>query len=207
MITCPFCNQEIENDSYFCDQCGKELMICPNGHGVKKGKFCTQCTTQTALVPAKDFQQNVNPPQKEESVKQPDVMQANNNTQTQAQPQSQTQIPPVQSDAVVEKTIRPNALPQSPKFLINNALNARLELKNGAIIGRRAGEYTNVFASQGYVSGSHARLEQNGNEWLIIDLDSSNGTFLNGVQLNPNQPYAFKIGDTIAFYDVKFEVN
>jgi hypothetical protein len=174
MINCPFCNQEIENDSFFCDQCGKELMICPNGHGIKKGKFCTQCTTQTALVPAKDFQPHPNPPQKEESVKQADVVQTGNN---------------------------------APKFLVNAALNARLELKNGAIVGRRTGDYVNVFASQGYVSGTHARIEQNGNDWQIVDLDSSNGTFLNGVKLNPNQPYAFKIGDTIAFYDVKFEVN
>ncbi|MCL2131160.1 MAG: FHA domain-containing protein [Lentimicrobiaceae bacterium] len=187
MTTCPFCNQEIENDSFFCDQCGKELMICPNGHGIKKGKFCTQCTTQTALVPAKDFTENVATP---------------------APLQSATIIPSPKNDAPQpEKTIRPAAPTQSPKFLVNAALNARLELKNGAIIGRRTGDYVNVFATQGYVSGTHARLEQNGNDWQIVDLDSSNGTFLNGVKLNPNQPYVFKIGDTIAFYDVKFEVN
>ena len=199
MTNCPFCNQEIENDSFFCDQCGKELMICPNGHGIKKGKFCTQCTTQTALVPAKDFQPPTNLPQQGRNEEQPKVVQTDNN--------AKTLIPPVRAEAVVEKTIRPTAPPQSPKFLVNAALNARLELRNGAIIGRRAGDYVNVFATQGYVSGTHARLEQNGNDWQIIDLDSSNGTFLNGVKLNPNQPYAFKIGDTIAFYDVKFEVN
>jgi len=199
MTNCPFCNQEIENDSFFCDQCGKELMICPNGHGIKKGKFCTQCTTQTALVPAKDFKPPTDLPQQEEKVEQPKDVQTDNN--------SQTLIPSVRAEVVAEKTVRPAAPQQLPKFLVNTSLNARLELKNGAIIGRRTGDYVNFFATQGYVSSTHARLEQNGNDWQIVDLDSSNGTFLNGVKLNPNQPYVFKIGDIIAFYDVKFEVN
>jgi len=116
MSNCPFCNQEIENDSFFCDQCGKELMICPNGHGIKKGKFCTQCTTQTALVPAKDFQPPTDHPQQVRNEEQPKDVQTDNN--------SQTLIPPVRAEVVVEKTIRPAAPQQSPKFLLNTSLNA-----------------------------------------------------------------------------------
>ena len=42
-----------------------------------------------------------------------------------------------------------------PKHLVNNTLNARLQLLDGAVIGRRTGNYVDVFGSQGYVSGSH----------------------------------------------------
>jgi hypothetical protein len=95
-----------------------------------------------------------------------------------------------------------------PKHLVNNTLNARLQLLDGAVIGRRTGNYVDVFGSQGYVSGSHARLQRSASgEWSIIDLDSTNGTFLNETRLVPQRPATFNIGDIIAFYDLKFIVE
>ena len=95
-----------------------------------------------------------------------------------------------------------------PKYLISKTLNVRLELKNGAVIGRRTGDYTHVFGNQGYVSGTHARVQINSaGMWEIIDLGSSNGTFLNGKMLVADQPTAFTIGDIIAFYDLNFVVE
>ncbi|MCL2154612.1 MAG: FHA domain-containing protein, partial [Leptospirales bacterium] len=99
-------------------------------------------------------------------------------------------------------------LPAEPKYLISDTLNARLELRNGAIIGRKTGDYINVFGNQDYVSRTHARLQKNdAGDWEIVDLDSANGTFLNEQQLTPNQPAAFQIGDTITFYNIKFLVS
>ena len=103
---------------------------------------------------------------------------------------------------------QPQTMEAKPKYLVSAALNARLELKNGAIIGRKAGDYINVFGNQDYVSRTHARVQKNdAGVWEIVDLDSANGTFLNGQKLAPNQPGAFKIGDTITFYDIKFLVS
>jgi len=38
------------------------------------------------------------------------------------------------------------------------------------------------------VSRHHARITHQNNEWVVEDLDSSNGTFLNGQRLTPNTP-------------------
>jgi len=180
-VKCPFCGKEIENDSFYCDQCGEELKTCPSGHGFKKGKICNECGTR--LVEAK------NVPQQQET-----LVEARN------VPQQQTET--------VEKTYRPTVDPAEPRYLVSNTLNARFELKNGAIIGRTTGDYVNVFGKQGYVSRTHARVQKNdAGAWEIVDLDSANGTFLNGQKLVPYQPAAFKIGDTITFYDIKFLVS
>jgi DNA-binding response OmpR family regulator len=51
-------------------------------------------------------------------------------------------------------------VPPVPKYLVSTALNACLEIKDGAIIGRRTGDYVHIFGSQEYVSGTHARLQK-----------------------------------------------
>ena len=56
MQTCPKCKQLIEDDSWFCDQCGTELMVCPSCRTIKRGMTCNQCGTK--LVTAKAFAQN-----------------------------------------------------------------------------------------------------------------------------------------------------
>ena len=43
MMTCPFCRAEIPDDSYFCDQCGKELKFCPECGKPKRGTVCAAC--------------------------------------------------------------------------------------------------------------------------------------------------------------------
>lgn len=49
-------------------------------------------------------------------------------------------------------------------------------------IGRDASNDV-VVASDSTVSRSHARMEKNGAVWKIFDLDSSNGTFVNGIRV------------------------
>ncbi|MDY6049426.1 MAG: FHA domain-containing protein [Corynebacterium sp.] len=46
-----------------------------------------------------------------------------------------------------------------------------------------------------YASGSHARLMRSGNSWVIEDLDSRNGTFVNGVRID--QPEKVDINSEI----------
>ncbi len=47
------------------------------------------------------------------------------------------------------------------------------------------------------VSRHHARITKNDGHWLIEDLDSSNGTFLNGQRLLPHTPTALTERDTV----------
>lgn len=39
-MICPWCKSEIDDDSWFCDQCGKELWICPKCGKPGRGKAC-----------------------------------------------------------------------------------------------------------------------------------------------------------------------
>lgn len=62
-MKCYNCKSEIEDDSWFCDQCGVKLYICPDCRipGKGEGKRCGRCGKP--LVEAKSLaQQPVTPP-------------------------------------------------------------------------------------------------------------------------------------------------
>ena len=42
-MKCPYCKEIIEDDSWFCDQCGKELKFCPECRQPKRGIECPAC--------------------------------------------------------------------------------------------------------------------------------------------------------------------
>lgn len=41
-MNCAHCKSVIDDDSYFCDQCGQEITVCPACGATGKGKRCTQ---------------------------------------------------------------------------------------------------------------------------------------------------------------------
>jgi uncharacterized iron-regulated membrane protein len=65
-------------------------------------------------------------------------------------------------------------------------------------IGRAAGNA--VVIDDGYTSSAHAEIAREGDGWLVRDLDSTNGTFVNGRQLQ-GQTW-IQSGDEIAFGNV-----
>lgn len=98
--------------------------------------------------------------------------------------------------------------PAEPSVLFSTQLNARIKLMDGAILGRRTGAYVDLFGSQPYVSGTHARFQRNETgQWEVVDLGSTNGTFLNRKRIEPHQPMVIQLGDTLAFYDLSFVVE
>jgi len=48
-----------------------------------------------------------------------------------------------------------------------------------------------------FVSRLHAQITQSGSEYVLIDLASANGTFVNGVQLPPHAPRVLRSGDRV----------
>lgn len=240
MQTCPKCKQLIEDDSWFCDQCGTELMVCPSCRTIKRGMTCNQCGTK--LVTAKAFAQNGG------SVKDPTTPPVGNtqnvgpsptpNVNSNPIPQpltgfvgqpmpntgqpmpntGQQVVPPGQpiADMNTDRTMRPGATPPPPPprqpqakpgHLVCQNPSIRLGIGDGAIIGRR-GSYAQAFAGQGYVSGNHARLQYNAcGQFEVVDLGSTNGTFVNGQQLAPNIPRVVNVGDIVKFANLEFAVQ
>ena len=55
------------------------------------------------------------------------------------------------------------------------------------------------FASYMTVSGIHARISVADENWFVRDLGSTNGTYLNGVQINANEEVVLSNGDQLHF--------
>lgn len=119
------------------------------------------------------------------------------------------------ADMNTDRTMRPGATPPPPPrqpqakpgHLVCQNPSIRLGIGDGAIIGRR-GSYAQAFAGQGYVSGNHARLQYNAcGQFEVVDLGSTNGTFVNGQQLAPNMPRVVNVGDIVKFANLEFAVQ
>ena len=119
------------------------------------------------------------------------------------------------ADMNTDRTMRPGATPPPPHrqpqakpgHLVCQNPSIRLGIGDGAIIGRR-GSYAQAFAGQGYVSGNHARLQYNASgQFEVVDLGSTNGTFVNGQQLAPNMPRVVNVGDIVKFANLEFAVQ
>jgi len=141
-MECPFCQSLIFEDSLFCDQCGKELMLCPLCHKPGKGKACifdgSKLVRATSLKTKSEKIENA----------------------------------PVNKVAVHEKTAQ-----EVPEIQLTNArLGLLLKIKSGQVIGRTNALFAEKLGSIKQISGTHARIDFDGSDWLVTDLNSMNGT-------------------------------
>ncbi len=74
----------------------------------------------------------------------------------------------------------------------------RFSVRDGDVAGRDA-IGRDVLRPYVKVSRRHARFIRQGEQWFVIDLDSSNGTFVDGQKIAPNQPTLFLDGQRINF--------
>src|SRR5207249_11777775 len=63
-------------------------------------------------------------------------------------------------------------------------------LRSGTVVGREAD--ADIALGDNFVSGEHARLSQEPGGWWVIDLDATNGTFVNGARIE--RPTLLKAG-------------
>jgi len=181
MIVCPNCKEEIDNDSWYCDQCGQHLSYCSLCGRVGLGKRCTNCGG--VMVPSEEFFGKINTT-------------------------ASTQIPSVGTPFadVTLSDVLPMSTPQL--MLINESMGIRIVGVSGAIIGRRQGPYAQMFQQNLYVSGVHAQIkydEKSG--WCVTDKHSSNGTKLNDRQLAPDVDTPLNNGDVVIFANVALKVS
>lgn len=199
-----------------CNQCGTKLVtakaFAQNGGSVKDPTTPPVGNTQNVgPSPTPNVNPNPNP--------QPHTGFVGQHTPNTGQPMQNTGqqvVPPGQpiADTNSDRTMRPGATPPPPPrqpqakpgHLVCQNPSIRLGIGDGAIIGRR-GSYAQAFAGQGYVSGNHARLQYNASgQFEIVDLGSTNGTFVNGQQLTPNMPRVVNVGDIVKFANLEFAV-
>lgn len=92
------------------------------------------------------------------------------------------------------------------------AMNAptRIEMsitKDEFVIGKKPDLCDGILDFNKMISRVHCRINKNGSQYTITDLQSANGTFVNKVKLQPNQSCAIKNGDIIRLANSDFQVS
>ena len=83
-------------------------------------------------------------------------------------------------------------------LLVENGLASKAPLildRESQTLGQSSA--ADVHIDNKFVSRSHCRIDFANDEYLITDLESKNGTYINGRRLSPNEPYVLKAGDVI----------
>jgi pSer/pThr/pTyr-binding forkhead associated (FHA) protein len=192
-MLCVYCNSDIENNSFHCDQCGKELFVCPTCNRTGKGKNCIHDGTK--LV----------------SPKQSSTPQIATNPTTSG-------ITSFQNNSILNNPSQPTPLnsTQIPILRLFNAqLKIDIEIKNGDVIGRTEGDFSNLFSQYPQVSGKHVQFNfDNVNGWLIKDFGSTNGSAVSdnaNWQLTPklkqNIPTELKNNSLLLIANIEFQVK
>ena len=190
MIICPTCKEEIDDDSYYCDQCGQALLYCSRCGRVGLGRRCTYCGGQ--MVTPEEYERKVGSHTAlSSSISAGFVSQDFINT-----------IP----NQTKQRAMAPTGEPVLT--LYNGSLNIRIQGINGAVIGRRQGPYAQYFQNNMYVSGVHAQLKYKADTgWCITDKHSSNGTKINDHVMQPDVDMSLKNGDIVTIANVHLQVS
>lgn len=78
--------------------------------------------------------------------------------------------------------------------------------KDSFVLGKNASMVDGVLSFNKMISRVHCRINKSGNQYTITDLQSANGTFVNRVRLQPNQPHPIKSGDIIRLANSDFQI-
>lgn len=96
------------------------------------------------------------------------------------------------SSGHIDKVVRNNI---SMKLVATNA-PVPFEItitKDEFTLGRKQGLVDGVISFNRMIGRSHCRITRQGNQFAIIDLSSTNGTYVNRVRLQPEQPCPIKM--------------
>lgn len=78
--------------------------------------------------------------------------------------------------------------------------------KTDFVIGKKADNCDGVVDFNKMISRSHCKIIQKGDQYLVVDLQSANGTFVNKKRLLPNTPHVINNGDVIRMANSDFQV-
>lgn len=74
------------------------------------------------------------------------------------------------------------------------------------IVGKTKGQ-ADIILEGAAISRIHARLERRQGSCLIRDMNSKNGTYVNGVRLSPQEEKELQEGDYVMFADARYQVK
>ncbi len=177
-MKCPYCKEIVDDDSLYCDQCGKEFYFCPECRVPKRGTECPVCGS--TLIDSLSFFKPA----------------------ATVQPVQPMQPQPVQPADVPQGTA---VSPQQLKPSILSGSGMQITLKAGPF-GRTGGIYPEFFTSA-YVSGRHGEFIETPDGWNVLDYGSTNGTFVNGVRVAPGVQTPLKRGDSLKIATLTFTVQ
>lgn len=90
--------------------------------------------------------------------------------------------------------------------LIRKKNGERLEINKAEfLIGRERNKVTYCISDNTSIGRTHAKVVVRNGTSYLVDLNSTNGTFVNGVKASPNQEVPLKNGDKVVFADETFE--
>lgn len=196
-MKCPWCQAVLDEDSWFCDQCGKELWICPKCKELRKGKVCTQDGTSLVTVaafgtPATSFTTSSPTPSTTSSQSAPPISAGSPTGGVQPSP-----TPVAQHSGDVDELI-----------LINKNLNLTLQIQPGDIVGRTEGRFAGVLSQYKLISRKHCVFQFiKGQGWTVTDLGSTNGVKCNDVPLQPFKPHLLADGSFLLVGNIEFYVQ
>lgn len=185
MIQCPECRNMIPDDSAFCDQCGKELKWCPTCKRPKRGTECPVCGSD--LIPGRKYLAGGIAVEQKPAAASSTI---------QEKPTPETPAGPGPQATSVQASA-------GPTRLVGNGWS--LPLHPGGF-GRRGGIWPELASCQ-YVSGSHGEISRGSDGWILVDLGSTNGTFVNGQRLDPCRGVSLRKGDRIRIATLDFTVE
>ena len=79
--------------------------------------------------------------------------------------------------------------------------------KDEFTIGKKQELVDGAIAFNKMISRSHCKIARQGEHFVIIDLGSANGTYVNGPRIQAGQPYPIKNGDLIRLANSEFQVS
>ncbi|WP_221584655.1 FHA domain-containing protein [Microbacterium sp. G2-8] len=138
-------------------------------------------------------------------------------------PRAATPVPPVGADPQAQTVAHDVSRPPAPaplaapvtataasasRIVITSGPKAGLEISLGSeplTIGRSS--ESGLVIRDDYTSSHHARLVRYADQWMIQDLDSTNGTFHDDKRVSPNSPVAVKVGAPIKVGQTTFELR
>lgn len=105
---------------------------------------------------------------------------------------------------------QPPTKPATSMYLVAMRAPTRVEIKitkDRFVLGKKAGMVDGVISFNDKISRIHCRIDRQGNTYTVTDLQSSNGTYVNGKRLQAKQPYRIGNGDVIRMANSDFQVS